>query len=101
MLALASARTVHPLATRLIRAEATMIQPALGQDLSEQFALYAAPEKQTVPLDPGQVPHALGVMKARGDVHRDGDWHRSVHIWLVQENRLRKHTCEFSTQSAP
>ncbi len=25
----------------------------------------------------------LGVAKARRDVHRDGDWHRSVHIWVV------------------
>jgi isopentenyldiphosphate isomerase len=26
---------------------------------------------------------ALGVAKARRDVHRDGDWHRSVHVWVV------------------
>jgi isopentenyldiphosphate isomerase len=25
----------------------------------------------------------LGVSKARRDVHRDGDWHRSLHIWVV------------------
>ena len=24
----------------------------------------------------------LGVSKARGEVHRDGDWHRSMHLWL-------------------
>jgi isopentenyldiphosphate isomerase len=25
---------------------------------------------------------ALGRAKARDDVHRDGDWHRSAHIWI-------------------
>lgn len=24
-----------------------------------------------------------GMQKRRGDVHRDGEWHRSVHIWIV------------------
>lgn len=27
----------------------------------------------------------LGIRKARGLVHRDGDWHRSVHIWVLLE----------------
>jgi isopentenyldiphosphate isomerase len=27
--------------------------------------------------------HALGRSKARALVHRDGDWHRSVHVWVV------------------
>jgi isopentenyldiphosphate isomerase len=27
----------------------------------------------------------LGVRKARGLVHRDGDWHRSLHIWVLLE----------------
>ena len=30
--------------------------------------------------------HPLGVSKPRGLVHRDGDWHRSVHIWVVLED---------------
>ena len=42
--------------------------------------------------------HALGQAKARDDVHRDGDWHRSAHIWiytsdgrlLFQRLRLRR-----------
>lgn len=25
----------------------------------------------------------LGRTKARADVHRDGDWHRSLHLWVV------------------
>ena len=24
-----------------------------------------------------------GVVKRRADVHRDGDWHRAVHVWIV------------------
>ena len=24
----------------------------------------------------------LGRSKARGEVHRDGDWHRSLHLWV-------------------
>lgn len=25
----------------------------------------------------------LGVVKPRGEVHRDGDWHRAMHLWLL------------------
>src|SRR5205085_9304025 len=33
--------------------------------------------------------HALDRAKARDDVHRDGDWHRSAHIWIyTSEGRL-------------
>jgi isopentenyldiphosphate isomerase len=28
---------------------------------------------------------STGVSKRRADIHRDGDWHRSVHIWVVGE----------------
>jgi len=28
------------------------------------------------------------VVKPRGEVHRDGDWHRAIHIWIVREERL-------------
>jgi isopentenyldiphosphate isomerase len=24
-----------------------------------------------------------GVVKRRADVHRDGDWHRAVHVWII------------------
>jgi isopentenyldiphosphate isomerase len=30
-----------------------------------------------------------GRQKRRGDVHRDGDWHRSVHIWIVGQRAGR------------
>ena len=26
---------------------------------------------------------AVGFTKPKGDVHRDGDWHRAAHVWLV------------------
>ena len=26
-----------------------------------------------------------GEVKARSEVHRDGDWHKSVHIWIVND----------------
>jgi isopentenyldiphosphate isomerase len=26
-----------------------------------------------------------GVAKRRADVHRDGDWHRAIHIWIVSQ----------------
>ena len=28
-----------------------------------------------------------GKVKARTDVHRDGDWHKSVHIWIVYDKK--------------
>ena len=27
-----------------------------------------------------------GLVKLRSDVHRDGDWHKAVHIWIINEN---------------
>lgn len=27
-----------------------------------------------------------GKTKLRSDVHRDGDWHRAVHIWIINNN---------------
>jgi isopentenyldiphosphate isomerase len=41
-----------------------------AQNEGELFDLYT---REGVPL---------GVRKARAAVHRDGDWHRSVHIWV-------------------
>lgn len=28
----------------------------------------------------------LGIRKERKEVHRDGDWHKAVHIWIFNEN---------------
>mmetsp|Transcript_41605 Transcript_41605/g.94855 ORF Transcript_41605/g.94855 Transcript_41605/m.94855 type:complete len:212 (-) Transcript_41605:180-815(-) len=51
-----------------------------GQDPSEQFRLCAAP-----PAGHGGFADEVVLLegrKARALVHRDGDWHRSVHLWL-------------------
>ena len=40
----------------------------------------------------------IGVRKHRDDVHRDGDWHRNVHLWIVTEYNdilLQRCTDEF------
>lgn len=42
-----------------------------AQDDGELFDLYA------------EDGSPLGVTKARSLVHRDGDWHRSLHVWVV------------------
>jgi isopentenyldiphosphate isomerase len=28
---------------------------------------------------------SLGYTKARNQVHRDGDWHRTVHVWILRD----------------
>lgn len=66
--------------SRLARA---LMVATLGQDLSEPFELYAPPAALGQPLPPGGTPSPLGLSKPRGAVHRDGDWHRSVHVWLT------------------
>jgi hypothetical protein len=53
---------------------------AEGQDMGELFELYAAPEHVGIQKGP---PTTLKVNKPRQAVHRDGDWHRAVHIWLI------------------
>ena len=27
-----------------------------------------------------------GIVKRRADVHRDGDWHRAIHVWVIGED---------------
>jgi isopentenyldiphosphate isomerase len=44
-----------------------------AQDEGELFDLYT---REGAPL---------GVAKPRGQVHKDGDWHRSIHLWLWAE----------------
>lgn len=44
-----------------------------AQDPTEPFDL----------VDPDGRP--LGTSKPRAEVHRDGDWHRSIHLWVVLE----------------
>lgn len=86
--ALAVGRLLLLSAARAPRARSLCAAPPLGQDLGEQFELYAEPAG---PLDTpcAAAPQPLSVRKARGDVHRDGDWHRSVHVWLSDSSGER------------
>lgn len=71
----------------MVRSEAD----GLAQDPSELFDVVRANGTPT------------GQVKTRADVHRDGDWHRSVHVWvagisdkgpflLLQRRSLKKDT---------
>lgn len=48
----------------------------LGQDPAELFDVLRADGTPT------------GRVKPRAAVHRDGDWHRAVHVWVAGEDRL-------------
>lgn len=43
---------------------------SLAQDPDELFDIVTAEGKPT------------GITKRRADVHRDGDWHRAIHVWV-------------------
>ena len=58
---------------------------AQGQDLGELFELFSPPALVDHRLPAGISRVSLGVNKPRGEVHRDGDWHSSVHVWLADE----------------
>mmetsp|Transcript_7353 Transcript_7353/g.16102 ORF Transcript_7353/g.16102 Transcript_7353/m.16102 type:complete len:241 (+) Transcript_7353:262-984(+) len=70
----------------------------LAQDPSELFDLYLAPptvshHNSIITPDWGKSyfpsPKPTGNVKERGRVHVDGDWHRSVQIWIVEANSQR------------
>ncbi len=46
-------------------------QLAPAQDLGEPFDVITADGKPT------------GRVKSRAEVHRDGDWHRAIHVWVA------------------
>lgn len=46
------------------------LQPDIAQDPEERFDIVTADGRPT------------GRTKARWEVHRDGDWHRSIHVWV-------------------
>jgi isopentenyldiphosphate isomerase len=46
-------------------------QPETAQDPSEPFDIITADGKPT------------GRVKSRAEVHRDGDWHRAIHVWVT------------------
>lgn len=43
-----------------------------------------------------EVGNFTGITKERSKVHRDGDWHKAVHIWIINENSeiLLQRRCE-------
>jgi isopentenyldiphosphate isomerase len=50
------------------------------------------PEQPTFAQDPDELFDVVnedgsptGIVKRRADVHRDGDWHRAIHVWLHGE----------------
>jgi isopentenyldiphosphate isomerase len=47
------------------------VQPELAQDPGEPFDVITADGKPT------------GRVKSRAEVHRDGDWHRAIHVWVA------------------
>jgi len=70
----------------------------LAQDPSELFDLYPAPPSVSrynsiITSDWGKSyfpsPKSTGKVKERGRVHVDGDWHRSVQVWIVQADSQR------------
>lgn len=50
--------------------------------------IYEAPPALGV-LSAGQQPKSLGRNKPRKMVHAEGDWHRAVHVWLMNPNVSR------------
>ena len=52
-----------------------------SQDAQEMFDIMETPTADFDMYKDRPVP--TGHQKARAAVHKDGDWHRSVHIWLV------------------
>ncbi|HEU0113968.1 MAG TPA: NUDIX domain-containing protein [Thermomicrobiales bacterium] len=48
-----------------------MSEPFIAQDPAERFDVVRADGSPT------------GRTKPRGEVHRDGDWHRAIHVWVT------------------
>ena len=56
-----------------------------AQDDAEVFEVMAAPPSYFDLLR--DKPSSTGRRKLRKDVHRDGDWHCSAHVWLIDAQR--------------
>lgn len=54
---------------------------ASAQDEDEAFEVMEPPSVEFHVRE--DAPRPTGVRKRRADVHRDGDWHRSTHAWLI------------------
>jgi len=71
----------------------------LAQDSSELFDVYSPPPSQTlfnsiIDESWGELhfphPKPTGESKGRSRVHADGDWHRSVQVWIVQQDHTSR-----------
>ena len=67
----------------------------LAQDPKELFDIYQSPKSPSqynsvITSDWGPSyypsPKPTGKVKERGQVHKDGDWHRSVQVWVAQKD---------------
>jgi isopentenyldiphosphate isomerase len=60
----------------------------LGQDPGELFDVLPAPLTDTHPVLSGSAPTpaAGSTPRSREEVHREGLWHRSVHLWIVDRH---------------
>lgn len=63
----------------LMSSVASTAEVGMGQDAGEMFDVFLPPKSLSALTEP---PVPAGFAKARSLVHADGDWHRSVHIWL-------------------
>jgi isopentenyldiphosphate isomerase len=71
----------------------------LAQDPTELFDIYPDPPtaahfNSIIRPDWGEeffpVPQPTGEVKKRSQVHKDGDWHRSMHLWIYQSDSANK-----------
>ena len=95
---LPSLRTAHQLPTLSYYSSSPARMAAahnLAQDPSELFDIYPAPptvEQFNSIISPNwgtkffPSPQATGKVKERSQVHRDGDWHRSIQVWIYQKS---------------
>lgn len=51
---------------------------AIAQDPNEPFEVVTATGRST------------GRIKTRAEVHRDGDWHRAIHVWIAGRDEARE-----------
>lgn len=67
----------------------------LAQDPSELFDIYPDPPTAAhfnaiIRPDWGETyfpaPQPIGKVKKRSQVHKEGDWHRSMHLWIYQSD---------------
>ena len=80
----------------------------LAQDPKELFDIYLAPESSSqynsiITPDWGSSyypsPKPTGKIKERGQVHKDGDWHRSVQVWVAQKDTNNNVRCLLQRRS--